>query len=686
MKKTIQHIRTLILLLVMSLLPLSVCKATIVFEDFTNGDTSGAEIYGSTPLVGTVWTGNNDATLIYGTTSGGVSEATPYSMYTDGAGRLLFGGFSNNHSSLIALGSGQVLTLSWNGVGFGANWPTSGGYAGVSLYTGYTGAANSGSEQEFVGEPSGANQWGVDGATTGNHDNGSTNIPSVATFTYVYDTGAWTFTTTGAGTSSGTAVAHQPFNAVRIANGSGADIDLNTLVVDISAIATPFFAAVSPPNGSLSGSPTNISIEAIDGNPAIVNTNSIVMQIDGSTVTPSITKSANITTIIYTAVPPLSAATLHTALVTMKDSNNNSYTNAWSFLTGHTSLPVTLAGPYYTGGGTDLVIFTSSGEGWLYTNYNNSSSRTLYTRYSMEFNNLNGETGNGGGFGGLHFELSTAGDPEQLLVGNNWGSLNWSYDADAGGAADLNIAGGTLPVNFGEWHTIVVRTDYVPNAPDNVTIYFDPDFTQPEANQNSQNITYLTTDVSFDNVRLRCGNGTASAEWTNIIVGALSTDVGFAAPTAPQFQGYVPSEGAPSAYVDTPISVQIVPGSAGISTNSISMSLDGTPVTPAFSVSGGIITVNYQPPSHFATGSGHTVSVSLTDSNGTPASTSWSFTMDSYPSLPVSITGQDILVTGGGGIGGLGTEQIFGSTKRVAQWQLSIIIHQHALYPVEHDL
>ncbi len=94
---------------------------------------------------------------------------------------------------------------------------------------------------------------------------------------------------------------------------------------------------------------------------------------------------------------------MHTALVTFSDSNNNSYTNSWSFTTGYPSLPVTLAGPFTTGGGNDLTIFTAAGEGWMDTNYNSSSSRTLYTRYSMEFSNLNGETGSGGGFGGLHF-------------------------------------------------------------------------------------------------------------------------------------------------------------------------------------------------------------------------------------------------------------------------------------------
>jgi len=643
------RIHLMILMIAFFALPWANCKATTVFLDFTNGDTSGANILGSTPIVGTTWVGTDGGTTFqYGANSAGNAEATPYSMYTDGSGRTIYSGLTS------ALGSGKILTVSYNLIDFGANWNTnSGGYAGVSLYTGFTGVAGSGSEQEFIGEPNGANQIGLDGATTGNHDSGNTTVPTLLTFTYVYDTGAWTFTTTGGVNISGTAAAHKAFNAVRIANGNGADLDLNDLIVDISAVATPFFAAASPANGAYSGSRTQISIEAIDGNPATINTNTVVMQVDGGTVTPVITKSANITTISYNPGSPLSAGTLHTAFVTVKDSNNNSYTNAWSFTTGYPSLLVTLAGPFTTGGGVDITIFTSAGEGWLGTNYNNNTTRTLYTRYSMEFSNLNGETGNGGGFGGLHFEL---GNTEHLLVGNNWGSLNWSYDAAGGGAADLNITNGTLPVAFDDWHTIVVRTDYSP-IQDNVTIYFDPDFTLPEQSQNSQNITHLTTDVSFDNVRLRCGNGTASATWTNIIVGSLATDVGFPPLAAPTFQGFVPSVGDPSAYVDTPISVQVVPGTIGINTNSINMSLDSSSVTPTFSVAGNIITANYQPASHFATSSSHTVSVSLTDTNGNPYSTSWSFTVDSYPTLPVTVAGPINVTGGGAGI------QIFGVTN-----------------------
>src|SRR6267378_4989488 len=96
----------LILLFAISVLPLSMCKATTVFLDFTNGDTSGANILGSTPIVGGVWQGNDSGTLFqYGGNSAGNTEATSTSMYTDGSARSVYSTFTS------VLGAGQVLTL-----------------------------------------------------------------------------------------------------------------------------------------------------------------------------------------------------------------------------------------------------------------------------------------------------------------------------------------------------------------------------------------------------------------------------------------------------------------------------------------------------------------------------------------------------------------------------------------------
>src|SRR5207237_2272399 len=129
----------------------------------------------------------------------------------------------------------------------------------------------------------------------------------------------------------------------------------------------------------------------------------------------------------YQPPSPLSAGTQHNVHLVVTDTSNNLFTNDWSFTTGFSSLPATLPGPFaISNANTDLRIFTAAGDPWLGTNYGVNSARTLYTRFSMAFHDLNGETGGGGGYGGLHFFQDNA---EKLLIGNAWLSLNWSLDA-----------------------------------------------------------------------------------------------------------------------------------------------------------------------------------------------------------------------------------------------------------------
>jgi len=305
-------------------------------------------------------------------------------------------------------------------------------------------------------------------------------------------------------------------------------------------------------------------------------------------------------------------------------------------------MPGPITGTYAANGDGGITIMTAAGEDWLGTNYNASSGKTIYVRYSMVFNDLNNENGGGGGYGGLQF---LNGGNERLITGNGWASTNWSTDL-AGNQQDLNPP--LLPVVLGEWHTIVMRVTQVAGGNDTASIYFDPNFALPESQQTPFQIT---GDVSFDNIRLRVGNGTASATWSNIVVSAISTGVGFAAEQTPTFQAYVPDVGYGTAAPTSPVGVQVIFGSYGIGTNSVVMTLDGNNVTPTFVVTSNSITMSYQPGSPFALGSVHNVSVSVTDSNATTFSTSWSFTVDSYPTLPVTLqasTNGTVDVTGGG--------------------------------------
>lgn len=424
------------------------------------------------------------------------------------------------------------------------------------------------------------------------------------------------------------------------APSNGQDFQFDNFIVTAATPAT--FQSVSPaPNAVSVATNATISLNVASGSVPL-NTSVVSMTLDGNPVTPTVGGNPTVMSLNYTPTTPFNFASQHTVQVVVEDANTVSYTNTWSFTIGYEALPVTLAGPFTTGGANDLPIFTTAGEGWIGTNYDNNSTRTLYTRFSMVFHDLNGEFGTGGGYGGLQFFQDNG---ERLIVGNAWTSVYWSMDAN-GNQQDLFQF---LPVTLGEWHTIVVRTDYTPNAPDTVRIWLDPDFNVTEASQPMPPSTFNNIDAAFNNIRLRCGNGTASATWTNIIVAETSAGVGFVAPSDPQFQGYVPGQNATEVLPATPVSVTVLFGTYGIGTESITMNLDGIDVTPTFTVSPNSIVITHQPAAPLAPGSFHNVTVNLTDANGTPYSTSWFFTVDPYPSLPVTLEGP--VDVGGGGEG-----------------------------------
>ncbi len=333
-------------------------------------------------------------------------------------------------------------------------------------------------------------------------------------FTYNYNNGAYSFSTQNTN-YSGTAAAGVALDHLRIGNGAGDQLNIDNLTVDISSIPVVTFTAVLPANGSYSGSRTSVSLQAIDGN-APVNTNTIVMTVDGGTVVPVITKSANVTTINYLPGSPLSPATLHTAQVTLADSNGALYTNAWSFTTAFQSLPSVLPGPIVASNQESGIVIFSTNDAWMGVNYNANSGKTIYSRFSMEFDNLNGETGNGGGYGGLQFILGGISGAQHVIAGNAWISTNWSFDPNPVPQTDMNPV---TPIIFGQWHTIVERVDLASGGNATVTVWLDPDFTQTEAAQPNAPVIVSTVNT-FDTIALRTGNGTTSATFSNINMSA----------------------------------------------------------------------------------------------------------------------------------------------------------------------
>jgi hypothetical protein len=458
-------------------------------------------------------------------------------------------------------------------------------------------------------------------------------LTSPTTYTFTDNSTGHSFS----GTIAGTIVRVAFFRGNSSSGTSGGGDDFQFDQLQIVSAAPAAFGGQTPAGGSYSASTTGaISVQVTDGS-IPVNTNSVVFKVDGNTVTPtSVSKSVNITTISYTPGSPLSWDALHTAQVTIADNNSVSYTNTWSFTTAFQSLPSVLPGPIIASNQEVGIVIFSTNDAWVGANYGSTSGKTIYARFNINFNNLNGETGSGGGYGGLQFFVGGLSGTPHLIAGNAWISTNWSVDPYPPGAqTDLNPV---TPVGFNAWHTIVERIDYSPGGNSTVNIWLDPDFTQTEAGQPNAPTTIPIVDT-FDTIALRTGNGTTSATFSNMVMAATSAGAGFAAPAAPQFLNLVPTANDPAAALATPISAQVVFGTYGIGTNTVALTLDGNPVTPSFTVVSGSITVNYQPPTPFVANSSHTVALSVTDSNGAPYSTSWAFTVDPYPSLPVTIPG-----------------------------------------------
>ncbi|HZI33804.1 MAG TPA: PEP-CTERM sorting domain-containing protein [Candidatus Binatia bacterium] len=227
-KQTInQRIHALIPLFAIAMLAVPVCRASVVFSDDFS-ETPGTLIVGKSPDVGSAWTGNG------GATPGPLAVSANNTLNTAGDARAVFGAFTTT------LGPGEMITLSYDTINFGNNFD---GYGGVSLYSGGSG----GTEQVFTGDLGNYNSWGVDGAAIGNIPANPQNMVGAtsATFTYVYDTGAWSLTTLNGVNLSGIGTASVALDTLRIANGNNGDINLDNLVVDISPVPEPSSMALA---------------------------------------------------------------------------------------------------------------------------------------------------------------------------------------------------------------------------------------------------------------------------------------------------------------------------------------------------------------------------------------------------------------------------------------------------------
>lgn len=149
---------------------------------------------------------------------------------------------------------------------------------------------------------------------------------------------------------------------------------------------------------------------------------------------------------------------------------------------------------------------------------------TLYLSFLFRATSTNRDSE----YGGLQFARTNS-DQTGALLGNGWTPWAYSVFVPPSTNLDLKENGGT-----GVWQDmnnqtrlVVARINFIPNAPDQLTVWVDPDPAFPESAQNLDGIYTgtISGDFSFDRIFLRGGNATRQFEYDEIRMGTTWADV-----------------------------------------------------------------------------------------------------------------------------------------------------------------
>lgn len=180
----------------------------------------------------------------------------------------------------------------------------------------------------------------------------------------------------------------------------------------------------------------------------------------------------------------------------------------------HGAILQTSAGGTATGGGVGTVIFDTSNDtaDWINDFGDVDDAGTLYYGFDMTVTDNAGEAGGAGGFF-TALQLFNGG-AEALGVGNQWLGENLStfrFPAGAPNENDIDLGGGVIPYAIGQAVRFVVRIDFGANGDDNARVWVNP------ASEADASFDLGPGDAGFDAVNIRAGNGSGSADYTNIV-------------------------------------------------------------------------------------------------------------------------------------------------------------------------
>jgi hypothetical protein len=161
--------------------------------------------------------------------------------------------------------------------------------------------------------------------------------------------------------------------------------------------------------------------------------------------------------------------------------------------------------PGITGGGDGTTILDTSDPdfGGIDDSFEGVVSYTFTSSFT-QFDNGGDNTTAESTFSG--FQLFNGGT-ENLGINDMWSSANWSYfrAADTEGDGELDNGSGPLPIALNDPQTFAVAINYMAGGDDSAVITWN-------GNAN----VLPTGNYSFDNVRVRAGNGLTAVDFTDM--------------------------------------------------------------------------------------------------------------------------------------------------------------------------
>jgi hypothetical protein len=423
--------------------------------------------------------------------------------------------------------------------------------------------------------------------------------------------------------------------------------------------------------GGVTGFPDGFAVTLGDSGSSVVNPATVTTTMNGSPVTPTVTKNGGTTTATYHGFPILLVpGTTNIVVVHAQDTNSNSINGTRSFVVpNYGKIPGSLAvgGVNTAAPGFRIMPWQSAGDPnrvyWVEEQIaglhgTNNADLTLatdggyidYTTNEINFN-ITPASAPGGADQG-NFQTNN-GYSDSLFPGiPGLNGLNGSTAEEILGFIQFSTAGVyTMGVNSDDGFVVSVGV----NPKDRLAQVLG----QFDGGRGSSDtiFTFAVTNAGIYPIRLLWENGNGEAgnganlEWFMVatngtkilmndpsVTNTVGVKVFYSGPALPAWLSHInPYDGARNTRADTLVA-QLTDGSTTVNGGSISLKVNGSPVTTTVSKVGSVTTIRGADGTHLLTPGTNTATLVWSDSAPTTVTSVWSFVVGTYQTLDASVS------------------------------------------------